>query len=673
MSPDVRGFLDLLGPYQRRREMQSSSRAVLLGAAVSGVLLALLPLLGFSSGGTRAAGVAALVAVVLAVKVRSRRRLTIAHTAAAVERADATGDNTIVTAEEIASGRAKPPHRVVERALFAAAGRRLAATPANVFLPLGRQVGLTIAALLAVLVLGMNLPTTGSVSGHAAVLAHSEDAQPLAAGEVRIVITPPSYTRQPPSGLVNPGSITALEGSRIRLESLHAAGAASLVDPGGRVTPFERAGDVAALEIVAQASQPLLIRFAGDAIADRLIALRVQPDRRPTVRIERPARDLAFPEATGQVPVDIDASDDMGLESLTLRYTRISGSGETFTFEEGEWPLQVTRDAAARWTGRASLPLDRLALADGDTLVYRAVARDGKPGADPATSETFLIEIGRLSGIAATGFALPEDRDRQAISQQMLIIKTERLHGERATLTPDALLEQSRLLAVEQRMVKAEFVFMTGGEVADEVEEAEHSHELAEGRLENSAQLELLAAIREMSRAEARLNAGDTAQALEFERAALKALQRAFDRRRYLLRTLPERTRIDASRRLTGALDAARSSDARDTPVESDPLVRGGREILSALGAGVADAGEAARLASRMLALDPSADVLQAAALQLSGSRDGRERAEAVQQARRALIEVLRRRLSTAGRSDLSRDPLAGLLADELRRPSEQR
>ena len=28
-------------------------------------------------------------------------------------------------------------------------------------------------------------------------------------------------------------------------------------------------------------------------------------------------------------------------------------------------------------------------------------------------------------------------------------------------------------------MVKAEFVFMTGGEVADEVAEAEHAHELA--------------------------------------------------------------------------------------------------------------------------------------------------------------------------------------------------
>ena len=42
-----------------------------------------------------------------------------------------------------------------------------------------------------------------------------------------------------------------------------------------------------------------------------------------------------------------------------------------------------------------------------------------------------------------------------------------------------------------------------------------------------------------MSRAEARLNSADTTEALVNERAALRALQRAFDRRRYLLRTLP--------------------------------------------------------------------------------------------------------------------------------------
>ena len=78
-------------------------------------------------------------------------------------------------------------------------------------------------------------------------------------------------------------------------------------------------------------------------------------------------------------------------------------------------------------------------------------------------------------------------------------------------------------------MVRAEVVFLSGGEVQDEVEEAEQSHELQEGRLENAGRAEMLKAINEMSRAEVLLNGGDTARALDSERAALASLQRAFD------------------------------------------------------------------------------------------------------------------------------------------------
>ena len=83
---------------------------------------------------------------------------------------------------------------------------------------------------------------------------------------------------------------------------------------------------------------------------------------------------------------------------------------------------------------------------------------------------------------------------------------------------------------------------------------------------ENQSQVDLLAAIREMSRAEARLNDGDTGQALVFERAALKALQRAFDRRRYLLRTLPERTRIDLGTATDGRREGGARRAAADVP-----------------------------------------------------------------------------------------------------------
>jgi hypothetical protein len=216
-------------------------------------------------------------------------------------------------------------------------------------------------------------------------------------------------------------------------------------------------------------------------------------------------------------------------------------------------------------------------------------------------------------------------------------------------------------------MVKAEFVFMTGGEVEDEVAEAQHSHELAEGRMENSAQVELLTAIREMSRAEARLNAADTAAALTFERAALAALQRAFDRRRYLLRTLPERTRIDLSRRLTGELATARSSTATASTPDK-PLLQEARAVLQELRDDEAVTNNRARLAARLLALGPNDEALQKAALQLTAASDDASRHAAVQLSQRAVAALLKEAMGARAPVVIERDPLTGRLVQELSR-----
>jgi hypothetical protein len=230
------------------------------------------------------------------------------------------------------------------------------------------------------------------------------------------------------------------------------------------------------------------------------------------------------------------------------------------------------------------------------------------------------------------------------------------------------------MLAIEQRMVKAEFVFMTGGEVADEVEEATHAHELAEGRLENAAQVELLTAIREMSRAEAQLNAADTTKALEFERAALKALQRAFDRRRYLLRALPERARIDMTRRLTGDRVTARPSPRSAVDATADPAVAGARSVMQALaGALAARDGLNAALAARVIAVDPTSEVLQRAVVGLSSAPDLDGRVAAAREAQKHLAEFVRARLPASASGRVVDDPLLGRLADESARTMRRR
>jgi hypothetical protein len=363
------------------------------------------------------------------------------------------------------------------------------------------------------------------------------------------------------------------------------------------------------------------------------------------------------------VDVSIEAADDLALQSVALKYTRVSGSGESFTFTEGEVPLAVTRIDGRQWTASARWAVDALGLEDGDALVYRAIARDSNPLGEEVSSASYLIEIGAPSDIAAAGFALPEDDRRYAISQQMVIVKTERLIAEQSALSRDDIADRARGIAVEQRMVKAEFIFLSGGEVEDEVIEAEHSHELVEGRLENVGRAEMLRAIAAMTRAEERLNLGDAAAALVHERAALQALQRAFDRRRYFLRVTPERARIDASRRLSGSLAEARPAARGPGTAREDDARSVERELMQDLARGPTSVA----LAARVAAVDPSsADWQRLAQAMMTGSDADRRRA--VEAAMTALRTRAVGALAPPPAASLETDPYEGYLADAVRR-----
>src|SRR4029077_20654569 len=84
----------------------------------------------------------------------------------------------------------------------------------------------------------------------------------------------------------------------------------------------------------------------------------VTPDALPTVRLSAPGRDLVFADGRGSIGFATRATDDFGLRSLSLRYTKVSGSGEEYQFAEGEIPLTVTRTNPRDWSGTASGTLE---------------------------------------------------------------------------------------------------------------------------------------------------------------------------------------------------------------------------------------------------------------------------------------------------------------------------
>jgi hypothetical protein len=276
----------------------------------------------------------------------------------------------------------------------------------------------------------------------------------------------------------------------------------------------------------------------------------------------------------------------------------------------------------------------------------------------------------------------------------MVVLKTERLLARAAQLSRDSLEYGAQELAVEQRKVRAEFVFMMGGELADENDhtgdlddlgeeaEAEAEDDILAGRLENQGRVALMRAVRSMSRASAAFNVAELQPALTAARAALAQIELAFSRSRILLRALSEREALDPARRLTGDLSEARAVQRAVVRPESDATVRALRQSLGQLsllaGARANEplpADSLARLAQVLLQqnvvsddMRAVADMLSGAATAASGGRQAQARSE-VERAVLALSALLRQRLPIATEAAAPRESqrLRGELADVLR------
>lgn len=629
---------------RRRWRVRLLALALAIGGAVFALTLLLAPAL-FETSRTTALWIAALAAIDAAAWFAlANRQFSALDAAKAIERSTGPHHNLVVTAVEL-DEQPRPVSAEMRAEIARQAAARLQSLDVASVVPLLQPIAIATAVLAGCAVLaGIDSDATTSPVERARYSVETRGSGPF---NVRVV--PPSYTGRNVEEFANPSQITVIAGSRVRIE--------------GKARGTVR-------DWIATASEGLLIGPdpLDPLVQPQFLSVIVVPDLPPSLRIAAPGKDTAFATPAGQLAISIESNDDLGLASLALRFTKASGGGENLSFTEGEAPITLERRSHQHWIGRTSLALDTLGLIDGDIVVYRAVARDTNPNGAPVQSDQYLIEIGRNAQLADAGFSLPNEEKKYAISQQMVIYKTEQLLKGAGGTGAGGELEQSRLIAVEQRMVRAEVVFLAGGEVEDEVEEAAHAHELAEGRMQNTGRAEMQRALNAMSRAEALLNDGRAREALVFEREALASLERALDRRRYFLRTLPDRSRIDATRRLTGPRTEARSwlrDQSSGTP--GDAIAAHRRLMQELLSAAAGGAAIDASLAARIAAIDPSAPDLQKAAVAIASASSGAARQQAVRAAMQAVTAHALKTLPAATAIDARSDALAGQLADQLR------
>ncbi len=512
--------------------------------------------------------------------------------------------------------------------------------------------------------------------------------------ELRITITPPSYSARPVVSVRDSSRIEALIGSRISLQIRGRADSLLVQTLRGTQRIAPNTAGAFRLDLPADADgfisiTPMLA--SGTTGAARLIGVTVIPDAPPRVRIVTPGRDLFLRDTQAVIDLAVESDDDLGLATLQLRYTRVAGSGERFTFNEGTIPLTISRENSRVWKASGRLALAALTLTPGDLVVYRAVSTDRRPGAPATESDAFIAEIVSPGGDAAAGFAIDPELERSAVSQAMVVLKTEQLIARMSAMPADSLRAASMELAVEQRKVRAEFVFMMGGELLDErgheghlddlgeEAEAEAEDDILAGRLENQGRAALMRAIRSMSRASTLLNVAELTDALTAEKLALSQLELAFSRTRIILRALAEREALDLSRRLSGDLTDARSAQRAVSAPVTDARTLALRTALSTLatiagGSSSVDTQRAALdvFAQQLLGVDPSFEPLQAVSTLVSTAsmQNDREARLQLERAVRALAGIVRSSSHAAPSSvpSLEAARLNGALIDARRR-----
>lgn len=687
LSPDATAVAALLDAARRRLDRLS----LLTGATVGLALAAALTLVGWPvRGGLAALGLLGACAMAVgAARWWLQGRTTRRSAAARLEAQAPQARNLLITATELLAGGPVEPY--VAALVF----RQAAAFSSTIALPtlLPSRRALQRFGAAAVLWAGAIAWRSTAAVESAALAATSG---PPSISDVTVIVTPPAYLGLAPRTLRNPARIEAIAGSHVVLTVRARATTLELETLDARV-PMARRGEefVGETEVSVDgllALQPAAID--GQRGDRRMIGVTAVEDRPPVVAVRTPGRDLHYPDAARKVTVTIEANDDYGLASLRLRATTVSGSGERFSFAERDVPIAIVRQGPGRWTASTTWQLATLGLEPGDMVVYRAVATDRRPGAPPVESDAWIVEITAPGSLAASGFAIDPEQDRYALSQQMVILKTERLLAGKGRLSAEAFADSAAQIGMEQRRVRAEFVFMMGGEVDDghghgeeisqtelnEVAEAEGEDELAAGRLQNAGRLALVRGIRNMSRAATLLGTDDVPGALREERKALAEIEQAFSHSRIILRALTQRESLDPARRLTGSLaDAASSTDDRRIPT-SDAKAAATRRLLAELSALplAPPAGAVSALAEAALRIDPADKALQlvaaglveaAAALRRGATTVGSQGLDRVATRLAALIgSDAPRAAGGAGGAEVRR--LRGRLADGARPPA---
>jgi hypothetical protein len=373
-------------------------------------------------------------------------------------------------------------------------------------------------------------------------------------------IVPPPYTNLRTEEIREPATIAGVRGTRVIIEGDGSSSGvtASIAAADGHRSALGVTGAGIRWQVILALADttPALLEL-DEGKFTRSIVLDPRADAPPSVKLRLPARDTVLRIASGTLRLSADASDDIGLGPAQFEYIISSGSEETFSFRQGT--LGATRfDGKKMESMETAVPLAFFKLGEGDRLSIRAVASDLNTMSGPGRgfSETRTIRIARKDEYDSLSVeAAAPSGDTAMLSLRMLILETEQLEKERATIPRENLVARSRVLARQTDRIQDEVLPLFKEEGTAEAQVTMDTESTERPVPVTSTLKQAVDALGQASRD---LDVADPRSALPEMYKAYRALQSYRTFRRYYLRGATRPIIVDIQRvRLTGKTKGA--------------------------------------------------------------------------------------------------------------------
>lgn len=250
------------------------------------------------------------------------------------------------------------------------------------------------------------------------------------------------------------------------------------------------------IEVVESRIYQIAISNSDTVIFSEYISFTVISDQAPGFIVKAPAVIRSYISQTKKsFTVEIEVGDDYGITELTLEATLARGSGENVRFRERTLAFdEVQGMGTKKIEAKTILHSDSLEMEPGDELYFYASATDNRPSPQISRSDTYFIiysDTSKVNQIEFSGLAIdlvPE----YFRSQRQLIIDTEKLLSEQASLSKEEFGRRSEIIGYDQNLLRKRYGdylgqedegFSMGGpaDSGEEAEDHDHDHGQEEG------------------------------------------------------------------------------------------------------------------------------------------------------------------------------------------------